>query len=96
MHTLEPTPNPKRFTCKALVWIITVLISLGPWLLLAWGAWNYHWSVGVGFGLFGYLLAGVLSSKMRHLSIPLDQREISFSTHELARWFVVRHLLCEY
>jgi hypothetical protein len=96
MHTLEPTPNPESFTCKALAWAIGAGISFGPWILLIWGAWNFHWSVGVGFGLFGYLLAGVISSKIRHLSVPFDQREISFSTYELARWFVVRYLMCGY
>lgn len=96
MHTLEPTPRPKRPTCKMLAWAIAGGISFGPLIILAWGALSYHWSVGVGFVLFGYLLAGVLSSKMRHLSVPFDQREISFSTYELARWFVVRYLMCEY
>jgi hypothetical protein len=59
------------------------------------GVWLYGWIVGVGFGIFGYLLVGLVSSKMRHLSVPQDQREISFNSLELARWFTLGYLLCE-
>lgn len=46
-------------------------------------------------GVFGYLLSGVLGSKMRQLGIPKDQQEISFTAFEIARWYVVRYLCCD-
>ena len=66
-----------------------------PVVLTVLGWWKFHWSVGVLGGLFGYLLAGIISSKMRQLSIPKDQREISFNAFEIAKWYVVRYLCCD-
>ncbi|MBE0495484.1 MAG: hypothetical protein IBX45_03625 [Campylobacterales bacterium] len=95
MRILEPTPTPKRTSCKVLVFGIALGLGAGPWALVVWGWWQFHWSFGILFGVFGYLLTGVISSKMRQVSIPKDQREISFTSHEIARWYVVRYLCCD-
>ncbi|NLC28451.1 MAG: hypothetical protein GX780_06730 [Campylobacteraceae bacterium] len=95
MHTLEPTPTPERFVCKALTFMIASALVLAPWIIAFWSGWVYHWSIGVGIGIFGYLIVGILSSKMRQLSIPKDQREISFTSYEISRWFVARYILCD-
>lgn len=95
MHTYEPTPTPKTLRCKLFAWGIGLGIWGGPFVLVVLGWWKFHWSAGALGGLFGYLLAGIISSKMRQLSIPQDQREISFTSFEIAKWYVVRYLCCD-
>lgn len=92
---IEPVPTLKTLPCKLLAGLICLGLNLGPWLIGLWAWLEIHWSVGLGFVLFGYLVAGILSSKMRQLSVPIDQREISFNSCEIARWFVARYLICE-
>jgi len=95
MHTYEPTPVPQSPYCKLLAWGMGAALWGAPVLLIVLGWWKFHWSVGLIGGVFGYLLSGVLGSKMRQLSIPQDQQEISFSAFEIARWYVVRYLCCD-
>ena len=92
---IEPVPKPKSLTCKLTVYAITIALHVSPWLAGFWAWKKIDITVGAGIVLFGYIVVGVISSKMRQLSVPLDQREISFSTYELVCWFVSRYLFCE-
>ena len=92
---IEPVPTLKRWPCRVLANVMALGLNGGPWLIGLWAWLEIHWTIGLGMVLFGYLVAGIISSKMRQLSVPIDQREISFSSSEIARWFVVRYLICE-
>ncbi|MCK9257422.1 MAG: hypothetical protein M0P02_05050 [Sulfurospirillaceae bacterium] len=94
MTILEPTPEPKGFVCKVLVVLVTIFLMAFPWILAIFTALKYHWSVGIGFWVFGYLVTGIISSKMRQISIPNDQKEISFSSNEISRWFISYQFDC--
>ena len=91
---IEPVPKPKSLQAKIYVWFITIALHVSPWVMGLWGWQSIDVTVGAGMILFGYIVVGVVSSKIRLLSVPLDQREISFTTYELACWFVSRYLIC--
>lgn len=95
MEVYEPTPRLRKASCKALALAIAFGIGAGPVVAAVVSGWYFHWSGGLAAGVFVYLLAGVISSKMRQVSLPLDQREMSLNSHEIARWYVARYLLCD-
>ncbi|PID47413.1 MAG: hypothetical protein CR967_04240 [Proteobacteria bacterium] len=94
-NTLEPTPKPKTFLCKLISYLIVALLYGLPFIFGIIGYVKYDLFIGFCLLCFGYLLNGIIHSKLRLLSIPPDQREISFSSHEIARWFVSRYLICK-
>lgn len=94
IKTIEPTPCAKSFTCKLLVGLVSACLYLLAYVLALLGWFWYDFFIGFCFLCFGYLLNGIIHSKLRQLSVPNDQSEISFSSYELARWFVIRYLKC--
>lgn len=92
---IEPTPKLKSFTCKLIVYLMILGLYGLPFVFGFIGWANYDMFIGFCFLCFGYLVNGVIHSKLRQLSIPLDQREISFSSFEIAKWFVARYLACK-
>ncbi len=90
----EPAPKLESFTCKVLVWVLIVGLYSVPFVFGCFG-WSYfNVFVGFGFFCFGYLVNGIIHSKLRQFSIPPDQFENSYSTKEIACWFVHRYLMC--
>lgn len=94
-QVVENAPKPKSFTCKALVYSITLLLYGLPFLSAFIGWVWYDFFIAFCFLCFGYLVNGVIHSKMRQVSVPIDQRETSFSSYEMAKWYVARYLLCQ-
>lgn len=94
-ETIEATPKPKGFTCKLYVWGLAIFIYAFPFVLGIVGVIYFGWFIGFCFLCLGYLINGVIQSKLRQLSLPLDQIETSFSTYEISCWFVDRYLMCE-
>ncbi len=91
----EPTPELTSFSCKAFAYTLMVGLYSIPFVLGLLG-WNFYGGfVAFGFFCFGYLLSGVIQSKLRLLSIPFDQLENTYSTKELSFWFVARYKMCK-
>lgn len=91
---IEPTPEPQKFTCKVIAWLMVLALYGLPFVFAFIGWVEYDLFIGFCFLCFGYLTNGVIHSKLRQLSIPSDQLEISFSSIEIAKWFVSRYLVC--
>lgn len=91
---IESPPEPSNFTCKALVYLVVALLYGLPFILGFFGWFYYNLFIGFCFLCFGYLANGVIHSKLRQASLPLDQQETSFSSFEISKWFVARYLLC--
>lgn len=92
---IENPPEPTNFTCKALVYVVVALLYGFPFILAIFGWIRYDLFIAFCFLCFGYLANGVIHSKIRQTSVPLDQRETSFSSLEISKWFVARYLLCK-
>lgn len=94
VEIIENPPETKSFTCKALIYLVVSLLYGLPFILAFLGWVQYDIFIGFCFFCFGHLVNGVIHSKLRQISVPIDQRETSFSSLEISKWFVLRYLLC--
>ncbi len=89
--TIESTPEMVGIRCKVLAYTVFFALALLPFLVSLYVWFAYDWLIAIGTGLFLYLLSAVVSSKLRLQSLPFDQRERSFSSYEIAKWYVSKH-----
>ncbi|OZA13242.1 MAG: hypothetical protein B7X94_02665 [Hydrogenophilales bacterium 17-62-8] len=57
--------------------------------MLVW--WKSDWFISIGILLLGYILFGILRSKLRNDSIPVSQREYEYTDYAIGR-FIDRKL----
>lgn len=53
--------------------------------------WVYGWFIGIGIFLLGFILFGILRSKLRNSSIPPSQQEFPYNDHAIASWYLDQH-----
>lgn len=93
--TVENTPKPKSFTCKLLAIVLNIFLHVAPLIFGILGVSYFDWFIGFCFLALGYILIGFVQSKLRELSLPIDQLETTFSNYEISCWFVDRYLMCK-
>ena len=57
--------------------------------LLVW--WKSDWFISIGILLLGFILFGILRSKLRNDSIPVSQREYEYTDYAIATWYLSRN-----
>lgn len=92
---IEPTPTPSKLLCRIAAKLLGWLLSYGTYLLALLGWYLYDWFYGLAALLLGFVLFGILRAKIRNTSIPLQQQEYAYTDQAIAKWFVVRRLLCD-
>jgi len=91
---IEPTPQLKGVKCKLYVYSIFLGLTALPLAVSLYIWMEHNIVIAIGIGLFLYFVSAIAGSKLRQVSIPLDQRERSFSSFEIASWYVKRHIVC--
>lgn len=91
----QPTPKLKNSSCLFLAWILIGCLYALPFMCGLFGWYYYDDFIGFGFFCLGYLVNGIIHSKIRQISIPIDQLENSYSTKEIVYWFMYRYLMCK-
>lgn len=93
---IEILPEIKSFKCKSLVYLMYFGLSYFPIILGIIIGYNYN-DIFIGFTSFiAFMLAsGIIGSKLSDEAIPLSQREFEYSNLDIAKWYVVRVLICE-
>jgi hypothetical protein len=93
---IQPTPEPQQTHCKVLVRLIAYTLSYGAFILplIVWSMTDIVYALGTL--IVSYLVIGIIRSKLRNSSIPLEQQEYNYTDHAIAAWFVSRNLLCDY
>ncbi|MCH9814598.1 MAG: hypothetical protein K0U47_11730 [Epsilonproteobacteria bacterium] len=86
------TPVITGVKCHIYVYGIFFILILLPLVVGIYTGLTYNWMIAIGITLFLYIVSGIVSSKMRLSSLPAQQREQSFSTLEIAKWYVSIHL----
>ncbi len=90
-HPVDPIEQPPKiegFGCRAMVYALAFSLTVVP-IAVAVGIWYlYNFWIAVAAALFLYLLSGFVSSKLRQLSLPADQREKTLSSLEIAKWYI--------
>ena len=89
---IETSPIIEKTSCKILVYLISFSLNFAPLTIGLYVGYKYDYIIGIGIGLFLYLVAGIISSKLRVVSIPPDQYERSFSNHDIALWYVSKNI----
>lgn len=89
---LELVPKIKGVKCRCMMFALYGLLTFLPLFIGAWIGYRYDVWVGIAFFLFLTLVSGVVSSKMRLLSIPLEQREMNYSTLAIIKWYLAKNI----
>ena len=86
---IPPTLNKK---CKLLTTIITLVLLLFP-VVSALYFWYISEQTLIAIFLFIFLqfVSGVITSKMRVISIPFDQIDMDYTTYEIVKWYLYKH-----
>lgn len=93
---IEVLPEIKSFKCKSLAYLIYFALSYFPIIFGMIIGYSYN-DIFIGFTSFiAFMLAsGIIGSKLSDEAIPLTQREFEYSNLDIAKWFVIRVLICE-
>jgi hypothetical protein len=91
---IEQTPQIDGLKCKLYVYSIFLGLSVLPLIISIYFWMEYDLVIAIGMGLFLYFVSAIIGSKLRQISIPLDQTERSFSSFEIASWYVKGHIVC--
>lgn len=86
--TIETTPEMVGTRCKLLAFSIFFALTVLPIMIAGYVWYAYDWMVAIGALLLSYLVSSVVGSKLRLASLPYDQRERSFNSLEIAKWYV--------
>lgn len=89
---IEIIPMIKGFWCKLLLYTFYALLTFSPLCMGIWIGFAYDIWMGIFFFLFLTLVSGVVSSKMRVHSIPYAQREMSYSTMAIVKWYIAKNI----
>ncbi len=92
---IELVPRVRGFKCRLMMIVLYTAIGFTPLLLGVWLGYAYNVWIGIAFFLFLTLVSGIVSSKMRIMSIPLVQREMNYSTLAIVKWYVAKHICFE-
>jgi hypothetical protein len=88
---IENTPDIKSTKCKIKVYLLYFCITILPLLISLYIGYEVDFLIGIGAGLFLYLVSAIVVSKLRLSSLPRDQFERSFSSLEIAKWYISRN-----
>jgi len=87
---INPTPTLPTRKCRLLARMMGYALSYGNYLiaLLIW--WQSDWFIALGTMLLGFIVFGIIRSKLRNSSIPPAQRETPYTDYAIATWFLSR------
>jgi len=92
---IEPTPEPFKRSCRIAAHLLGWLLTYGTYILALLSWYLYDWFYAVAALLLGFVVFGILRAKIRNVSIPLQQQEYAYTDQAIAKWFVVRRMLCD-
>ena len=89
---IELVPKVKGFWCRVLLFSLYAALTFLPFVIGVWIGYVYNIWVGIAFFLLLTIVSGVISSKMRVCSIPFEQREMSYSTMAIIKWYLAKNI----
>jgi len=89
---IENTPDIKSTKCKIKVYLLYFCITILPLLISLYIGYEVDFLIGIGAGLFLYLVSAIVVSKLRLSSLPPKLREKNLSSLEIAKWYVNQHM----
>lgn len=89
---IEIIPKIRGFWCRVIMFGFYGALTFLPLIVGVWIGYAYDPWIGIAFFLFLTLVSGVVSSKMRIVSIPFEQREMSYSTMAIVKWYIAKNI----
>ncbi|OHD83784.1 MAG: hypothetical protein A3D90_09545, partial [Sulfuricurvum sp. RIFCSPHIGHO2_02_FULL_43_9] len=76
---IDPTPTLPTRQCRFMARVMGYSLSYGHYAiaLLIW--WKSDWFIAIGALLLGFIVFGIIRSKLRNDSIPPAQRETPYN-----------------
>ncbi len=92
---IETTPTLYSKKCKFLAWALMALLKSANYIvaLIIWYRFDYFFAIA-GF-LIGFIIMGIIRSKLRNSVIPLQQQEYHYSDKAIATWYLARRICFE-
>lgn len=88
---LDPTPTLPTRRCRLAARALGWGLSYGNYGIALIIGMQSDWYIGISFLLLGFILFGILRSKLRNDSIPVTQREYPYTDYAIASWYLSRH-----
>lgn len=88
---INPTPTLPSRGCRMLARILGWALSYGYFAVALFVWWKLDWFFAIAFVLLGFILTGIVRSKLRNDSIPPAQREYSYDDYAIATWYLSRN-----
>jgi hypothetical protein len=93
INLIEPTPKLHSKKCRFIALSIRIFLQYAIYLfaLLIWYFYDYF-IAGAAF-LLGFIIIGIIRSKLRNSVIPSTQREYHYSDAAIADWYSAK-IIC--
>lgn len=88
---LDPTPTLPTRKCRFLARILGYAVQFGNYALAFIVLLETDWFIAIGILLLGFIVFGIVRSKLIQDSIPPSQREYSYSDYAIATWYLSKH-----
>jgi len=87
INMIEPTPKFKSKRCKTISFFIKIFLQYATPLsaLIAWYIYDYF--IAGAVLILTFIIMGIIRSKIRNSSIPINQREYQYNDKGIADWF---------
>lgn len=88
---IDPTPILPTRQCRFIARVTGWILSYGNYIiaLIVW--WKSDWFIALGTLLLGFIVFGIIRSKLRNDSIPPAQRETPYTDYAIATWYLSRN-----
>lgn len=88
---IDVTPTLPTRKCRFLARTLGWALSYGNYAVALLIGWKSDWFIAIGVLLLGYIIFGILRSKLRNDSIPVSQREYEYTDYAIATWYLSRN-----
>jgi len=93
---IEPTPTIYSKKCKILTWLLMASLKSINYIvaLIIWYRFDYFFATAAF--LIGFVVMGIVRSKLRNSVIPVSQQEYHYSDDAIAKWYMARRVCLEH
>lgn len=88
---IDPTPSLPTRQCRLIARLMGWSMSFGNYILALIVWWKGDWFIALGTLLLGFIVFGIIRSKLRNDSIPPSQRETPYNDYAIATWYLSRN-----
>lgn len=87
---MEPTPVLLSRRCKLIALSIRIFLQFAIYPISAIVWYLEGWFIAILTLLLGFVIVGIIRSKLRNDSIPVKQREYNYNDRGIANWYTAK------